>query len=55
MDVVLHSADTKSFHLMLARDAAHVCPKPRLYLRSDGLAALFGGEDTMKQRATIGV
>jgi hypothetical protein len=55
MNMVFHSADAKRLHLVLARDAAHVSPKAGLDFRSDCLLAIFGGEDAMKQRATIGV
>jgi len=55
MDVVFRSAHGERLHLVLARNAAHVGPQPRLNLRDNGLAPLSGGEDAMKQRATVGV
>lgn len=55
MDMVLNSAYAKRLHLVLARDAAHIGPQPLLNFRNDSLAPLLGGEDAMKQRATIGV
>ncbi len=55
MNVVLHSAYAERFHLMFACDAAHVSPQTRLDFWKNGLAPLLGGEDTMKERATVGV
>jgi hypothetical protein len=55
VNMVLHAADAKRFHLMFASDAAHVGPKTRLDFRDDGLAPLLCGEDTMEERAAIGV
>jgi len=55
MNVVLYSADAKRLHLVLARDASHVGPQTRLDFCDDGLAPLLGGEDTMEDRATVGV
>ena len=54
-DVVLDSTDAERFHLVPARDAAHVSPQQRLDFRSDGFATIPGGEDAVKQRATVGV
>ena len=47
MNVILHSAYAERLHLVLARDAAHIGPKPRLNIRYDCLAPLLGGKDTM--------
>ena len=55
MDVVLGSSDAARGHLMLARDSAHVGPKTLLDLRDDGFAPLLCGENTMIERAEIGV
>ncbi len=55
MNVVFHSTYAKRLHLVLACNAAHISPQSRLDIRDNRIAPLFGGEDTMKQRATIGV
>jgi len=55
MNVVLHAADAKRLHLVFTRDAAHVGPQPWLDFREDDLVPLLGGEDTVKERAAIGV
>jgi len=55
MDVVLSSPDCECRHSVVARNATHVGPQARLDLPSDALVALLGGEDTMHERATIGV
>lgn len=55
MDVVVHPTDGQGFHIVFAGNAAHVGPQPRLDIRHNGFAAVFGGEDTMEQGATIGV
>ena len=55
MDVVFHATDAKRLHLVFARDAAHVGPQTRLDFSVDRFTPLLGGEDTMKERAAIGV
>lgn len=55
MDAILRSADAERLHPVFARAAAHIRPQSRLDIRNNYLFPLFGREDTMKQRATIGV
>jgi hypothetical protein len=55
VDVILDSADRKSFHIVFPRNSAHVSPEPRLDFRCDGFASVLCREDAMKQGATIGV
>ena len=55
VNMVLHSADTKRLELVFTRDAAHISPQTRLDFRENRLAPLFGGKNTMYERATIGV
>jgi hypothetical protein len=55
MNVILGPAHRQSLHAVLARNAAHVGPQSWLDIGCDRPSPLPGGEDTMEQRATIGV
>lgn len=55
VNVILCSPNGQGFETMLSRDTSDVRPKSRLNLLRDRPATFLRGEDTMKQRATIGV
>jgi len=53
--MVFATANPRRLHPMFSGYAAHIRPKARLNVSDDRFAPLLGGEDAMKQRATIGV